>query len=58
MDDGTIGGDLKNVINDIKKIQRNTDITGLSLNPNKCEVFYSEMDKTNKKLIKQKHMIS
>src|ERR1700744_3342507 len=40
LDDGTIGDVLPTVLGDIKKVLSFCDISGLSLNANKCEVFF------------------
>ena len=38
LDDGTIGGELEQVLRDISEIERNLSSIGLCLNPQKCEV--------------------
>ena len=38
IDDGTIGGELDQVLRDVSEIERNLSNVDLSLNPQKCEV--------------------
>jgi len=40
LDDGTIGDRLSKILEDIKKVLDFCDLSGLSLNKNKCEVFF------------------
>ena len=40
LDDGTIGDELSTVLVDIQKVLSFYDVSGLRLNPKKCEVFF------------------
>ena len=44
LDDGTIGGSVEDVINDLKTIIHQSPHLGLELNASKCEVILGEMD--------------
>ena len=39
LDDGTLGGDVKTVLNDYKLIQSAAESLGLEVNPSKCELY-------------------
>ena len=40
LDDGSVGDELSVVLEDIGKVLSFCEVSGLSLNPNKCEVFF------------------
>lgn len=40
LDDGTIGDELSVLLTDIKKVLQFCEVSGMSLNPDKCEVFF------------------
>ena len=41
LDDGTLAGDPETVLQDLTKIIESSNSLGLSINPGKCEVYYT-----------------
>ena len=44
IDDGTLGGSLTNLINDVQTIQTEGPLIGLTINSSKCEIITSDLN--------------
>ena len=53
LDDGTLAGDPEDVLGDLAKIQEASDSLGLSVNPSKCEIFFTRKNLDAQAMVSQ-----
>ena len=58
LDDGTLAGDPDTVLGDLSRIQGASDSLGLSVNPEKCELFFTRKHPDTEKLAQQQEIIA